>query len=84
MLTVISERIKEENREAQTLRDLLNNRTNDFVEEVLMPYFGNLMIFVKECEILIEKENFSSLKSYESKFKSKVFFVFFNSIKQIM
>lgn len=77
MLTVISERIKEENREAQTLRDLLNNRTNDFVEEVLMPYFGNLIIFVKECEILIEKENFNSLKSFESRFKSIFFLKFF-------
>lgn len=73
MLTVISERIKEENREAQTLKDLLNNRTNDYVEEVLMPYFGNLMIFVKECEIFIEKDNFNSLKSYESKLKKRIF-----------
>ena len=32
-----------------------------------MPYFGNLICFVKECEILIEKENPSLLKPYESK-----------------
>ncbi|CAF0734135.1 unnamed protein product [Brachionus calyciflorus] len=66
LLNVITERIKEDNREAQTLRDLLNNRINDYVEEVLMPYFGNLICFVKECEILIEKENINSLKSYEN------------------
>ena len=46
---------------------MLNSRINDYVEEVLMPYFGNLICFVKECEILIEKDNFSGLKSYESK-----------------
>ena len=31
-----------------------------------MPYFGNLICFVKECEIIIEKENFPALKTYES------------------
>ncbi len=40
---------------------------NDYVEEVLMPYFGDLICFVKECEIIIEKEeNVALLKSYES------------------
>jgi len=66
MLSVIAERIKEDNREAQGLKELLNTRINDYVEEVLMPYFGNLICFVKECEILIEKENPSLLKPYES------------------
>jgi vacuolar protein sorting-associated protein 52 len=67
MLSVIVERIKEDNnREAQNLKELLNNRINDYVEEVLMPYFGNLICFVKECEIIIEKENFTALKSYET------------------
>lgn len=31
-----------------------------------MSYFGNLICFVKECEILIEKDNVSQLKPYES------------------
>ncbi len=39
-----------------------------------MPYFGNLICFVKECELLIEKDNLSSLKTYESKnFMNKIF-----------
>lgn len=62
----LKERIKEDNREAQSLKELLANRINDYVEEVLMPYFGNLICFVKECEIIIEKENFPALKTYES------------------
>lgn len=66
MLSVISERIKEEGRESSTLKELLANRTNDYVEEVLLPYFGNMICFVKDCEILIEKENLNSLKTYES------------------
>jgi hypothetical protein len=45
---------------------LLASRISDYVEEVLMPYFGNLICFVKECEILIEKENLNGLKTYES------------------
>ena len=47
--------------------DRQNNRINDYVEEVLMPYFGNLICFVKECEIFIEKDNLNALKSYECK-----------------
>lgn len=65
---LFKERIKEDNREAQNLKELLANRINDYVEEVLMPYFGNLICFVKECEIIIEKENFNALKAYESKY----------------
>lgn len=65
----LKERIKEDSRESQALKELLTNRINDYVEEVLMPYFGNLICFVKECEILIEKENMTSLKAYESKLK---------------
>jgi hypothetical protein len=64
---LFKERIKEDNREAQNLKELLASRINDYVEEVLMPYFGNLICFVKECEIIIEKENTNALKAYESK-----------------
>ena len=74
---LFKERIKEDNREAQNLKELLANRINDYVEEVLMPYFGNLICFVKECEIIIEKENFNALKAYESNyFCFKAGFVF--------
>jgi hypothetical protein len=66
-MLINQERIKEESRESQNLKELLTNRINDYVEEVLMSYFGNLMCFVKECEILIEKDNISLLKPYESK-----------------
>ena len=48
------------------IKELISNRINDYVEEVLMPFFGNLICFVKECEILIEKDNIIALKSYES------------------
>lgn len=44
-------------------------RINDYVEEVLMPYFGNLICFVKECEIIVEKEDPSLFKPYESELK---------------
>jgi hypothetical protein len=69
--STIQERIKEDSRESQNLRELLTGRVTDYVEEVLMPYFGNLICFVKECELLIERDNISSLKTYESRFKRK-------------
>ena len=31
-----------------------------------MSYFGNLICFVKDCEIIIEKDNINQLKPYES------------------
>ncbi len=42
------------------------SRINDYVEEILISHFGNLICFVKDCEILIDKENVNQLKSYES------------------
>ncbi len=38
-----------------------------------MPFFGNLICFVKECEMLIEKDNINALKSYESDIKLKLY-----------
>jgi hypothetical protein len=68
MLGVIVERPTKDasDREVQCLRELLTQRINDYVEEVLMPYFGNLICFVKECDIILEKDNFVALKTYES------------------
>jgi hypothetical protein len=43
----LKERIREDSQEAISFKDLLNNRINEYVEEVLTPYFGNLMRFVK-------------------------------------
>jgi vacuolar protein sorting-associated protein 52 len=59
--------VKEESKETQSIKELLASRINEYVEEVLMPYFGNLICFVKECEIIIEKDNLNLLKPYESK-----------------
>ena len=71
------ERIKEDSHEAIGLKELLNNRINEYVEEVLTPYFGNLIRFVKECELIIEKGNSDILKTYESKF----YLIIFSRIK---
>ena len=48
----LKERIREDSQEAISFKDLLNNRINEYVEEVLTPYFGNLMRFVKVLIIL--------------------------------
>jgi vacuolar protein sorting-associated protein 52 len=66
MLSVILEKFKEDNRESQNIKELLSSRVNDYVEEVLITYFANLICFVKDCEIIIEKDNLNQLKSYES------------------
>jgi hypothetical protein len=78
LFLILKERNKEESRESQGLKELINIRINDYVEEVLMPYFANLICFVKECEIIIEKDNLSLLKTYESEY---IYYLLFISVR---
>lgn len=39
----------------------------EFVEEMLYPHFGAMISFVKECDILIEKNDIDTLNKYESR-----------------
>ncbi len=43
----------------------MNNRISEYVEEVLQSFYGNLIVFVKECEAIIDKGNIDSLKQFE-------------------
>ncbi len=46
----------------------MNNRIDEYVEEVLQAFYGNLIVFVKECEIIIDRGNIDSLKQFEGIF----------------
>lgn len=73
ILSIIQERIINKTDElipkeiVNNFQELINSRINEYVEEVLAPYFGQLIKCVKECEIFIEKTNIESLKQYENK-----------------
>eukprot|EP00794_Sanderia_malayensis_P015923 gene15923-17524_t len=55
MLQVLAERTAEDSKETESFQQLLNGRTQEFVEEVLSPYFGGMISFVKETEPLLER-----------------------------
>ena len=63
----MKERLKEDSIEASGVRQRLNDSIDEYVEVILNPYFGNLIQFVKECELIIEKGNVDSLKKFEGK-----------------
>lgn len=58
------ERTSENCSEAESYRDLLQGRTNEYIEEILAPNFGLLVTFVKEFEFLTEQNQTESLKKY--------------------
>ncbi|XP_072015361.1 vacuolar protein sorting-associated protein 52 homolog [Amphiura filiformis] len=65
MLNVITEKTAEDSRESESFRQLLEARTQEFIEEVLAPHFGGMMNFVKEAEGRIERGQADQMKHYE-------------------
>ena len=57
----------EESREVLAFRELQAGVTAQFIEEALMPYFGELMMFVKECELAAERSGLDAYKHQERK-----------------
>ena len=55
----------EESREVLAFRELLAGVTAQFIEETLMPYFGEMMMFVKECELATERGALDTYKHQE-------------------
>lgn len=55
MLQVINERTTDDSKESESFQQNLTFRTQEYVEEVLSPYFSDMMAFVKENEPLLEK-----------------------------
>ncbi|XP_025835156.1 vacuolar protein sorting-associated protein 52 homolog [Agrilus planipennis] len=67
ILTIITERTRDNSKEAENFRTKLNAKSTEYVEEILSPHFGELMQFVKECEHLIEEGQQEQIKSNEKK-----------------
>ena len=53
-------------KEAESFRGYLNNKSEEYVEEILSPHFGGILQFVKEGEALVEKGQGDELKHHES------------------
>ncbi|XP_046675531.1 vacuolar protein sorting-associated protein 52 homolog [Homalodisca vitripennis] len=67
VLSILIERTRDSSKEMDSFREQLNSRSTEYVEEILSPYFGGVMQFVKEGESLVEKGQGDQLKKQESK-----------------
>ena len=67
------ERTTEDSKESESFKELLTARTHEFIEEVLTPHFGNMIMFVKDCEGVIERGSAESLRHEESKLQFVAF-----------
>lgn len=65
MLGVLMERAADDSKEVESFQQLLNARTQEFIEELLSPPFGGLVAFVKEAEALIERGQAERLRGEE-------------------
>ncbi|KAI0213670.1 Vacuolar protein sorting-associated protein 52-like [Lamellibrachia satsuma] len=65
MLNVLIERTTDDSKESESLKQLLTARMQEFIEEMLIPHFGGMMTFVKDCEADFDKGNIEALKSQE-------------------
>uniref|UniRef100_A0A8C4R357 Vacuolar protein sorting-associated protein 52 homolog n=2 Tax=Eptatretus burgeri TaxID=7764 RepID=A0A8C4R357_EPTBU len=66
MLIVLMERAAEDSKEVEGFQQLLNARTQEFVEELLAPPFGGMVAFVKDTESYLEKGQLDKLRQSES------------------
>uniref|UniRef100_A0A670HQT0 Vacuolar protein sorting-associated protein 52 homolog n=1 Tax=Podarcis muralis TaxID=64176 RepID=A0A670HQT0_PODMU len=62
----LSERAVEESKEVEGFQQLLNARTQEFIEELLAPGFGGMIAFVKEAEALAERGQMERLRGEEA------------------
>ena len=61
----MQERTTDDSKESESLKQLLTARMQEFIEEMLIPHFGGMMTFVKECETAFDRGNIEALKSQE-------------------
>lgn len=67
MLGVLMEGAADDSKEVESFQQLLNARTQEFIEELLSPPFGGLVAFVKEAEALIERGQAERLRGEEAR-----------------
>lgn len=67
ILSILMEKTREETKESESLKQQLNKRIHDFVEELLYPHFGPMISFVKDCEVYLERGDDAALAQEEKK-----------------
>ncbi|CAH0558360.1 unnamed protein product [Brassicogethes aeneus] len=65
ILGIIMERTRDNSKEAETFKARLSSKSGEYAEEILYPYFGEIIQYVKECEYFFEKAMIEELKGME-------------------
>ena len=65
ILSILQEKTSGESNEAGNFRQQFTSRSNEYVEEILRPHFGELLSFVKDAEVLIEQKEEEKLKGQQ-------------------
>uniref|UniRef100_A0A4W5J991 Vacuolar protein sorting-associated protein 52 homolog n=1 Tax=Hucho hucho TaxID=62062 RepID=A0A4W5J991_9TELE len=72
MLSVLMERAADDSKEVEGFQQLLQARSQEFIEEILSSPFGGMIAFVKESEALTEKGQLDRLKNDEGEYREKM------------
>lgn len=72
MLSVLMERTKDDSKESESFKELLSARTHEYIEEILSPHIGGMISFVKECEILIDRNQIEQLRKEEKRAQAMI------------
>ena len=65
---IFQEKTTDDSKETASFKELLSARIQEYIEEILSPYFGGMISFVKDCELIIESGNsVEVLKRHEGK-----------------
>ncbi|TKR81701.1 hypothetical protein L596_015532 [Steinernema carpocapsae] len=64
ILNILDERVTTDSKERTSFWELQQTKISSYVEEMLNPYFGQLIAFVNECEPLVEQSHTQLLIRY--------------------
>ena len=67
MLSVLTAYTNEDSPECDAVKHLLHDRINDYVKEVLVPYFSPLILFVRDSEQILADGNSKQIESESRK-----------------
>jgi hypothetical protein len=65
--SVMQEHMQEDSRDTESVKGILAQRINDFVEQLLSPYFGPMIEFIKHSEVSVDRGQPENVKFDESK-----------------
>ncbi|KAK9882533.1 hypothetical protein WA026_021880 [Henosepilachna vigintioctopunctata] len=74
ILNIILEHTRDNSKEVETFKQRLSTKSGEYVEEILSPYFGDMIQYVKEAESFLLKGKMEQYKALESKVSSIVQF----------